>query len=249
MYVGVVAVHVVVFLAAFVPLGVAAAVGDGDEDDGGNALLGDQVVEDGLVTRCGSWAGAVVDDHERRFGAWLVLGGNVDRDRTLVVDGVRLDDQRLRVVRIDLAELLAGDARIEEFRLLRVDHELLHLPLRDSLHRFAFRRGDILRPDDEIVIRIEWWILPLFQHLERRSAFVVVVAYWLCYRQTGACESHDQGERGQLVHKTPSESLRSSCTRTALGRALLSYSRSSASVRLDLIRLPLGRDWHVVRNP
>src|SRR5580704_15642832 len=63
---------------------------------------------------------------------------------------------------------------------------------------FAFGRGDILRADDEIVIRIEWWILPLFQHLERRSVFVVVAAYWLCYRQTGACENHEQGERGQL---------------------------------------------------
>ena len=155
-------------------------------------------------------AGTVVNDHERRFGARLVLRGNVDRDRALVVDGVRLDDQRLRVVRIDLAELLAGNAGIEELGFLRVDHELLHLPLGNAFDLFAFRRGHVLRPDDEIVIRIERRVLALFQHLERRSAFVVVVAYWLCYRQTGACESHDQGERGQLVHKTPSESLRSS---------------------------------------
>src|ERR1700738_1643806 len=50
--------------------------------------------------------------------------------------GVRLDDQRLRVFRIDLSELLAGNAGIEEFGFLRVDHELLHLPLGN-----AFRSG------------------------------------------------------------------------------------------------------------
>jgi PAS domain S-box-containing protein len=46
---GVVTVHVVVLLAPLVPLGVAAPVGDGDEDNRRDPLLVDQVVEDRLV--------------------------------------------------------------------------------------------------------------------------------------------------------------------------------------------------------
>ena len=202
-----------------------------DEDDRGNALLGDQVVEDGLHTQLGL-AGAVVDDHERRFGARFVLRGNVDRDRALVVDGVRLDDQRLRVVRIDLAELLAGDAGIEELGLLRVDHELLHLPLRNALDRFAFRGGHVLRPDDEIAIRIERWVLALFQHLERRGTLVVVLAHWLRADKPEHARASDQDERGELVHETPSVKL-GSCW--VLGRhpgvRLLTYSPAAASNR------------------
>ena len=147
-------------------------------------------------------AGAVVDDLERRFGARFVLRGNVDRDLALVVDGVRLDDQRLRVVRIDLSELLAGDAGIEELGFLRVDHELLHLPLGNAFDLLAFRRGHVLRPDDEIVIGIERRVLALFQHLERRGTRVVELAHRR-RQQTGACESRGQAEHGELEHKTP----------------------------------------------
>ena len=172
------------------------------------------------------------------LGARLVLGGNVDGDRPLVVDVVRLDDQRLRVARIDLAELLAGDAGIQEFRLLRVDHELLHLPLRHALHRLAFRHGDVLRPDDEIVVRIERGGLPLVQHLERRGTLVVVVAYWLCHRQTGGCETCDQDERGSLYMNPLGVVGKFRVLGRHPGVRLLTYSRSSASVRLDLIRLP-----------
>ena len=109
--------------------------------------------------------------------AFLVLGGNVDADPALVVDGVGLDDQRLRVVRIHLPELLAGDAGVEELGLLRVDHELLHLPLGNALDLLAFRRGHVLRPDDEIVVGVERRVLALFQHLERRGTRVIELAH------------------------------------------------------------------------
>jgi hypothetical protein len=155
---------------------------------GGDALLGDQVVQDGPHTqvRILAGSGSVVDHHERRFGARLVLRGNVDGDRALVVDIVGLDDQRLGVVRIDLAELLAGDAGVEELGVLRVDHELLHLPLGNAFDLFALRRGHVLRPDDEVVVGVERGILTLLQHPEGRGARVVVVAHRLGYRPTGA---------------------------------------------------------------
>jgi len=53
--------------------------------------------------------GTVVDDHERRFAACLVLGRDVNSDLPLVIDGVSFDDQRLGVFRIDLPEDLAGN--------------------------------------------------------------------------------------------------------------------------------------------
>ena len=64
---GIVAVHVVVFFAALVSLGVAAAVGDPDDDDRRNPLLGDQVVENVQQLGVGLPAGTVVNDLERRF--------------------------------------------------------------------------------------------------------------------------------------------------------------------------------------
>ena len=63
----------------------------------------------------------------------FVLGGNVDADLALVVDRVRLDDQRLRIARVYLPERVPGDAGIEKPGLLRVDDELLHLPLGDTV--------------------------------------------------------------------------------------------------------------------
>ncbi len=171
-----------------------------------NTLLGDQVVEDGLAAPCWVPAGAVVDDHERRFTARFVLRGNVDRDLPLVVDVVSLDDQRLRVVRIDLAELLAGNAGIEELGFLRIDHELLHLPLRNPFNRFAFRGGHVLRPDHEIAIHIERGVLTGFQHLERRSTRVIELAHRRC-RQTGACENCDQKDFRRLEHENLSSFL------------------------------------------
>src|SRR3954453_23655083 len=70
---GVVAVHVVVFLAALVALGVAAAVADGDEDDRRDPLLVDQVVEDRPVAV--GLAGAVLDPHDRPLAPRLFSGG------------------------------------------------------------------------------------------------------------------------------------------------------------------------------
>ena len=172
---------------ALTVLGIAATVGDGDYDDGGNSLLGDQVIENGLHPE----PGAVVDDHERCLGAFLVLSGNVNSDLALVVDVVRLDDQRLRVVRIDLPELLAGNARIEELGFLRVDHELLDLPLGNAVDLFAFQRGHVRRPDDEIVMGVERGVLTLFQHLEGRGLRVIELAHRWCGRRTGECNDGD----------------------------------------------------------
>ncbi|WP_439625093.1 hypothetical protein [Gemmata sp.] len=96
-----------------------------------------------------------MDHHERGPGALLVLRGDVHPDLALVVDGVRLDDERLRVVRVDLPERLAGDAGVEELGLLRVDLELLHLALGYALDLLALRRGHVLRPGHEVVVRVE----------------------------------------------------------------------------------------------
>src|ERR1700722_4119102 len=89
--------HRVIFLATLVSLGVAATVGDHDEDHRRNTLLGDQVVEDARQFHAGPPSGTVVDDHERRFTVRLVLRWNVNSDLPLVVDVVSLDDQRLGV--------------------------------------------------------------------------------------------------------------------------------------------------------
>ena len=130
--------------------------GNHDGDHGGNAFLGDQVVEDPRQVHVGlAQAGAIVRDDERRGGAGHILRGNVNGDRALVVDRVRFDDQRLRVVGIERAEHVAGNARVEEFAVLRVDAELLHLPLRNAFDDLRLRRRHILGTDDEIAFGID----------------------------------------------------------------------------------------------
>src|ERR1019366_10210872 len=101
--------HRVIFLAAFIPLGVPAAVGDHDGDDRRHTFLRDQVVEYLRQLHVRFAGGTVVTDHERRFAARHILTRDVNGDLTLVVDGVGFDDQGLGVFRIDLPEDLAGN--------------------------------------------------------------------------------------------------------------------------------------------
>ena len=84
--------HIVVFLAALVALGVAAAVRDLHHDEGGDALLGDQVIEDArrVEVRLAE-AGAVVRDEQRGGRARDVLGRDVDGDGALVVDEIKYE--------------------------------------------------------------------------------------------------------------------------------------------------------------
>ena len=150
---GVEARHRVVFLAAFVSLGVAAAVGDLDHDEGRDALLRDEVVEDARGVLVGlAEAGAVMRDEQRCGGAGDVLVRDVDGDGALVVDRVRLHDQRLGVVRVGYAELLAGDARVEALRGLRIDLELLDLTLRHPFDDLGLGRGDVGRADEIVAV-------------------------------------------------------------------------------------------------
>src|SRR6516164_4551199 len=65
--------HRVIFFATLVSLGIAATVGDHNEDHRRNGLLGDQVVEDARQFHVRLPLGTVVDDHERRFTARFVL--------------------------------------------------------------------------------------------------------------------------------------------------------------------------------
>ena len=145
--------HVVIFLAAFVALGVTAAVGDLHHDEGWDALLGDQVIEDArrIEVRLAE-AGAIVRDEERGGGARDVLGRDVDRDGALVVDVVRLNDEGLGIVRIRDAELFAGDAGVEALRGLRIDLELLNLALRHAFDGLGLRGGDIGRADEVVAV-------------------------------------------------------------------------------------------------
>ena len=192
------------------------------------------------------------------FAARFVLRGNVDRDLALVVDVVGLDDQRLRVFRIDLSELLAGDAGIEELGFLRVDDELLHLPLGNALDLFAFRRGHVLRPDDEIVIGIERRVLALFQHLEGRGTRVVELAHRRRGQQAGACESGDQKRGPRLEHEIPRRFLSWRAFVTAFGQVLWHYPfypsphrsalRHRGSPRFSPVSL-LGRRVNLARDP
>ena len=108
---GVVAGHGVVFEAALGALGVATAVGDGDGDEGGEFVLGDEVVEGGEK----QGVGAIGTDEEGSGGSGNVLGGDVDGDFAGV--GCRVaggDDELGWVVRVWDTEGIgvAGDAGV-----------------------------------------------------------------------------------------------------------------------------------------
>ena len=113
-----------------------------------------------LSSTCGSVIsgspifGPSCDHDERRLRAALVLRGHVDRDRALVVLRVRLDDQRLRVVRIHRAEHVARDAGIE-LAVLRLHGELLDLAVRNALDRLALGGRRVVGADDEIAVLVD----------------------------------------------------------------------------------------------
>ena len=96
-----------------------------------------------------------MNNHERGFAARLILCRCVNGDLPRVVDLVSLDDQRLRVIRIDRAEDLPSNPRIEEFCLLRIDRELLHFSLGNSVDNFVFRSRQVFGPDQKITVHIE----------------------------------------------------------------------------------------------
>ena len=94
-------------------------------------------------------------DDEGRCRASHILRRDINGDGALVVDGMRLDDQGHRVVRIDGAENIPRDAGVEELTVLRVDLELLHFPLRHAFQDLRLRCCDIVRTDDEITLDID----------------------------------------------------------------------------------------------
>ena len=213
-------------------LRIATAAGDEDGDLDGHTLLRDEVVENVRQRHVRLSAWAVVPDDERCFRARDVLRGNIHRNEALVVDGMRLDDERLWVLWIDGAEDLARDAGIEELAVLRLHRELLHLSLRHAFDHFRLRSRHILRTDDKIPLRIHRWVharLPIqprelrcpwpIQRTRRRLwAFGLL---WLVGAETGdgdggetdkedvAEESHGQGVIGggaDNVAKSPHRS-------------------------------------------
>ena len=146
-------------------LGVAAAVGDHDRDDGRDALLRDQVVEDAAEPEVGlAQAGAVMRHEQGRGRARYVLRGDMHRDGALVVDGVGLDDEGLRVLRVGRAELLAGDAGVEALAVLRIHLELLDLALRHAGDGLRFRRGGVVGTDHVVAVDV---------HRRRRTGLAV----------------------------------------------------------------------------
>ena len=93
-------------------------------------------------------------DEERRRGARHVLARDVNRHRTLVIDGVSFDDQRLRIIGIDRAEDVAGYARAVEFTALRIHEELPHLPLWNAGNYVQLGRRHVVGADQKIPIGI-----------------------------------------------------------------------------------------------
>ena len=91
-------------------------------------------------------------DHQRRRRAGYVLRRDMDRDGALVVDGVRLDDQRLRVLRVGRTELLAGDAGVEALAVLGIHLELLHLALRDVGDGLGLGRRGVVGSDHIVAV-------------------------------------------------------------------------------------------------
>jgi hypothetical protein len=150
---GVEAGHRVVFLAALVALGVAAALAICTMMRAGMRFWAMRLSRMRAVLRSGlPRPGPSVGDRGGSGGARDVLGWDVDRDGALVVDGVRLDDQGLGVVRIGDAELFAGDAGVEALRGLRIDLELLDLALRHAFDGLGLRGGDIGRADEVVAV-------------------------------------------------------------------------------------------------
>ena len=136
-------------------LRIPSSIGDLDYDHGRNALLGDQVVQhvgDHLV---GLSLRSVVTDHEGNRAALFVLSGNVYGYLPDVIDLVGLDDQSLGVLRIDLAEDLAGDPGVEQIGGFRIDGELGNFSPRRILGNSALGSRPVVRSDQEVPHRID----------------------------------------------------------------------------------------------
>ena len=119
-------------------------------------------------------------DHEWRIGSRHVLSWHVNVNLALVVDVVGFDDERLGVFRVHLAENVSGNPWVEEFGLLRIDGELLHLSLWNAFNGRAFRGGFVIGPDHKIAVHIQRRILAGFQHGKRRGTWGVKFANrWL----------------------------------------------------------------------
>ena len=136
-------------------LRVAAAVGDHHRDHRRDPLLRDQVVEDAAQVEVRlAQTRTIMRDQQRGRRAGYVLGRDVHGDRALVVDGMRRDDQGLRVLGVRRAELLARDARVEALAILRVHDELLHAALRDPGDGLRLGGGHVIRAHHEIPVDV-----------------------------------------------------------------------------------------------
>ena len=100
-------------------------------------MLRDQVVEHVREVHVRtSHRRAIVYHDERRRGSGHVLRGHIHRDRAHVIDGVRFNNQRLRVARVNRAKHIPSNPRVEAFAVLRIDHELLDPSLRHAIRHF-----------------------------------------------------------------------------------------------------------------
>src|SRR4029078_9402581 len=74
-------------------------------------------------------------------------------------------------------------------------------------------------------------VLALFQHLERRSALVVILAHRLGAGHAGTGKGRDQDQAGLLGHETTLTKLASCVRPSGAGDELLTYSSASPLVR------------------
>jgi hypothetical protein len=147
---GVVGGEGVVFEAALGALGVAAAVGDGDGDHGGEFVGGDEVVEDGEE----EVVGAVGADDEGGDGAGDVLRGDVDGDVARVGRGMAGgDDEAGGVGGVGCAEgaFVAGYAGII-FAVSGGHGDVGEGALRDVGVDGGLWRGGVRGAEDEVAV-------------------------------------------------------------------------------------------------
>src|SRR5262249_14339748 len=88
-----------------------------------------------------------------------------------------------------------------------IDDKLLDLSLRNARDRLAFRGGHVLRPDHEIAIPVERWVLTGFQHRERRRTRGIERAHRRWGKGTRIGGDGEQEDRQRLEHETPSSLL------------------------------------------
>src|SRR6202041_408967 len=159
------AVDRVVFEAAFAPLRILPAGADADCDDRRDAMLLDEIVEDGKELLFVGVA-AVAKDNEWSFASGCVVSGNIDIDGagpdSRVGSGnkkVRLiAGRRLRGVNRGIettVRIIPDHAGIEARAVIRRYGEGIDLARGRSVVSGRLWRGGVRRPDDEIAFRLD----------------------------------------------------------------------------------------------